>query len=314
MLLWGDKLEFNHYSVMLNECIDNLNIRKDKIYVDGTMGGAGHSFEIAKKLNNSGMLIGIDQDSDAISVATDRLKEFTNIKIVKDNNSNIKKILNDLEINKVDGILLDLGVSSYQLDNKDRGFSYNKDASLDMRMDQTQALSAKNVVNEYSYDKLVKILFDYGEEKYAKSIVKKICEYRENKQIETTMELVDIIKTGIGKYDDKHPAKRTFQALRIEVNGELDLLQKSIRDMIDVLAPNGRFCVITFHSLEDRIVKNIFNEYIGKCTCPKDFPVCICGNKPIIKIINKKPILPTGEELEINSRSKSAKLRVIEKI
>jgi len=307
-------LEFNHYSVMLNECIDNLNIRENCIYVDGTLGGAGHSTKIAERLNGAGLLIGIDQDSDAIEVASKRLEKFNNIKIVKNNNSNIKEILNELKISGVDGILVDLGVSSYQLDNGERGFSYNQDAKLDMRMDQENELTAEYIVNNYSYDDLVKILFEYGEENYSKKIAKKVCEYRENKKIETTLELVDIIKSSIGKYDDKHPAKRTFQALRIEVNGELRLLEKTVRDMIDVLNPKGRLCVITFHSLEDRIVKNVFNDYLGKCICPKNLPVCMCGAKPVIKLINKKPILPSQEELSLNSRSKSAKLRVIEKI
>ena len=307
-------LEFKHYSVMLKECIENLNIRQNCIYVDGTLGGAGHSIEIAKKLSNTGTLIGIDQDSEAIEVASKRLSEFNNVTIVKNNNSNIKNILNDLNVKGVDGILLDLGVSSYQLDNADRGFSYRNDAKLDMRMDTSNPLTAEYIVNNYSYDDLVKILFEYGEENYSKSIAKKICEYREKKKIETTLELVDIIKSSIGKYDDKHPAKRTFQALRIEVNGELRLLENTIRDMIDVLNTNGRLCIITFHSLEDRIVKNVFNEYLGKCTCPKDLPVCICGAKQVIRLINKKPILPSNDELMQNSRSKSAKLRVIEKI
>ena len=307
-------MEFKHYSVMLNECIQMLNIKPDGIYVDGTLGGAGHSFEIAKRLNEQGRLIGIDQDEDAIKTATQRLYNFKNVTIVQDNNKNILNILGSLNIDGVDGILLDLGVSSYQLDNPERGFSYNKDALLDMRMSKDNPLTAQIVVNTYSYEELVKIFFEYGEEKYAKSIAKNICEYRQTKKIETTLELVDIIKSSIGKYDDKHPAKRTFQAIRIEVNGELKLLEQAIKDMIQVLKPNGRLCIITFHSLEDRLVKNVFNEYLGKCVCPKDFPVCICGQKPIVKLVTKKVILPSDEELENNSRSKSAKLRVIEKI
>ena len=307
-------MEFNHYSVMLNECINMLNIKQDGIYVDGTLGGAGHSFEIAKRLNESGRLIGIDQDEDAIKTATQRLYNFSNVTIVKDNNKNIVNILKNLEIDGVDGILLDLGVSSYQLDNAERGFSYNKDANLDMRMDRDNPLTAKIVVNQYSYEDLVKIIFEYGEEKYAKSIAKNICKYREEKEIETTLELAEIIKSSVGKYDDKHPAKRTFQAIRIEVNGELKILENAIKDMIDVLKPQGRLCIITFHSLEDRMVKNVFTEHLGKCTCPKDLPICICGQKPIVKLITKKVILPTDEELLNNSRSKSAKLRVIEKI
>ena len=307
-------MEFNHYSVMLNECINMLNIKQDGIYVDGTLGGAGHSFEIAKRLNENGRLIGIDQDEDAIKTATQRLYNFSNVTIVKDNNKNIVHILDDLKIDGVDGILLDLGVSSYQLDNAERGFSYNKEAILDMRMDKSNPLTAKIVVNEYSYEDLVKIIFEYGEEKYAKSIAKNICKYREEKEIETTLELAEIIKLSVGKYDDKHPAKRTFQAIRIEVNGELTILENAIKDMIDVLKPQGRLCIITFHSLEDRIVKNVFTQHLGKCTCPKDLPVCICGQKPIVKLVTKKVILPSEEELANNSRSKSAKLRVIEKI
>ena len=307
-------MEFNHYPVMLNECINMLNIKQDGIYVDGTLGGAGHSFEIAKRLNENGRLIGIDQDEDAIETATQRLYNFSNVTIVKDNNKNIVHILDDLKIDGVDGILLDLGVSSYQLDNAERGFSYNKEAVLDMRMDKSNPLTAKIVVNEYSYEALVKIIFEYGEEKYAKSIAKNICKYREEKEIETTLELAEIIKSSVGKYDDKHPAKRTFQAIRIEVNGELKILENAIKDMIDVLKPQGRLCIITFHSLEDRIVKNVFTQHLGKCTCPKDLPVCICGQKPIVKLVTKKVILPSEEELNNNSRSKSAKLRVIEKI
>lgn len=307
-------MEFNHYPVMLNECINMLNIKQDGIYVDGTLGGAGHSFEIAKRLNENGRLIGIDQDEDAIKTATQRLYNFSNVTIVKDNNKNIVHILDDLKIDGVDGILLDLGVSSYQLDNAERGFSYNKEATLDMRMDKSNPLTAKIVVNEYSYEDLVKIIFEYGEEKYAKSIAKNICKYREEKEIETTLELAEIIKSSVGKYDDKHPAKRTFQAIRIEVNGELKILENAIKDMIDVLKPQGRLCIITFHSLEDRMVKNVFTQHLGKCTCPKDLPVCICGQKPIVKLVTKKVILPSEEELANNSRSKSAKLRVIEKI
>lgn len=307
-------MEFNHYPVMLNECINMLNIKQDGIYVDGTLGGAGHSFEIAKRLNEKGRLIGIDQDKDAIETATQRLYNFSNVTIVKDNNKNILNILEKLDIPSVDGILLDLGVSSYQLDNAQRGFSYNQDAPLDMRMSQDNILTAATVVNTYSNEELTKIIFEYGEEKYAKNIAKNICKYREEKPIETTLQLVDIIKSSIGKYDDKHPAKRTFQAIRIEVNGELKILKQAITDMIEVLKPQGRLCIITFHSLEDRLVKNVFQEHLGKCTCPKDFPVCICERKPIIQLVTKKVILPTQTELEKNSRSKSAKLRVIEKL
>lgn len=307
-------MEFNHYPVMLNECINMLNIKENGIYVDGTLGGAGHSFEIAKRLNENGKLIGIDQDEDAIKTATQRLYSFSNVTIVKNNNKNILNILKDLNIDGVDGILLDLGVSSYQLDNPQRGFSYNKEADLDMRMDKDNPLTAKTVVNQYSYEELVKIIFEYGEEKYAKNIAKNICKYREEKEIETTIQLAEIIKSSVGKYDDKHPAKRTFQAIRIEVNGELKLLENAIKDMITILKPQGRLCIITFHSLEDRLVKNVFSDHLGKCICPKDLPICMCGQKPIVKLITKKVILPTDEELEKNSRSRSAKLRVIEKI
>lgn len=307
-------MEFNHYPVMLNECINMLNIKENGIYVDGTLGGAGHSFEIAKRLNENGKLIGIDQDEDAIKTATQRLYSFSNVTIVKNNNKNILNILKDLNIDGVDGILLDLGVSSYQLDNPQRGFSYNKEADLDMRMDKDNPLTAKTVVNQYSYEELVKIIFEYGEEKYARNIAKNICKYREEKEIETTIQLAEIIKSSVGKYDDKHPAKRTFQAIRIEVNGELKLLENAIKDMITILKPQGRLCIITFHSLEDRLVKNVFSDHLGKCICPKDLPICMCGQKPIVKLITKKVILPTDEELEKNSRSRSAKLRVIEKI
>lgn len=307
-------MEFKHYPVMLNECINMLNIKQDGIYVDGTLGGAGHSFEIAKRLNSQGGLIGIDQDEDAIKTATQRLYNFSNVTIVKDNNKNILNILKNLNIESVDGILLDLGVSSYQLDNPERGFSYNKDALLDMRMNKDNPLSAQVVVNTYSYEDLTKIIFEYGEEKYAKSIAKNICKYREEQPIQTTLQLVEIIKLSVGKYDDKHPAKRTFQAIRIEVNGELKILKQVITDMISVLKPQGRLCIITFHSLEDRLVKNIFADHLGKCICPKDLPVCICGKKPVVELITKKVILPTEEELKNNSRSKSAKLRVVEKL
>ncbi len=307
-------MEFKHYPVMLNECINMLNIKQDGIYVDGTLGGAGHSFEIAKRLNSQGGLIGIDQDEDAIKTATQRLYNFSNVTIVKDNNKNILNILKNLNIESVDGILLDLGVSSYQLDNPERGFSYNKDALLDMRMNKDNPLSAQVVVNTYSYEDLTKIIFEYGEEKYAKSIAKNICKYREEQPIQTTLQLVEIIKLSVGKYDDKHPAKRTFQAIRIEVNGELKILKQAITDMISVLKPQGRLCIITFHSLEDRLVKNIFADHLGKCICPKDLPVCICGKKPVVELITKKVILPTEEELKNNSRSKSAKLRVVEKL
>jgi len=307
-------LEFNHKSVMLEECIEGLSIKPNGIYVDGTMGGAGHSKEIAKRITEKGLLIGIDRDEEAICVAKERLKEFNNIKFVHDNHDNIKNILESLEITGVDGILLDLGVSSYQLDERNRGFSYMKDATLDMRMDKTQELTAKKVVNEYSEETLSKIIFEYGEERFAKSIARKIVEYRKNKEIETTDELVRIIEDVVPrKNKEGHPAKRTFQAIRIEVNDEIKPLYQTIIDSIDVLNPGGRLCVITFHSLEDRAVKNAFNDSIGKCICPPDLPYCVCGAKSKGKIITKKPLLPKEAEMIENSRSKSAKLRIFEK-
>lgn len=307
-------MEFNHKSVMLEETIEGLSIKPDGIYVDGTMGGAGHSKEIAKKISKEGLLIGIDRDEEAICVAKERLKEFSNIKFVHDNHDNIKNILEELNIAGVDGILLDLGVSSYQLDERNRGFSYMKDATLDMRMDKTQKLTAKKVVNEYSEEKLSKIIFEYGEEKFARAISRKIVEYRKNKEIETTDELVKIIEEVVPrKNKEGHPAKRTFQAIRIEVNDEIKPLYQTIIDSIDVLNPGGRLCVITFHSLEDRAVKNAFNDSKGKCTCPPDLPYCVCGAKSKGKIITKKPLLPNEAEMLENSRSKSAKLRIFEK-
>ena len=278
------------------------------------MWAAGHSKEIAKRITEKGLLIGIDRDEEAICVAKERLKEFNNIKFVHDNHDNIKNILESLEITGVDGILLDLGVSSYQLDETNRGFSYMHDANLDMRMDKTQELTAKKVVNEYSEETLSKIIFEYGEERFAKSIARKIVEYRKNKEIETTDELVRIIEDVVPrKNKEGHPAKRTFQAIRIEVNDEIKPLYQTIIDSIDVLNPGGRLCVITFHSLEDRAVKNAFNDSIGKCICPPDLPYCVCGAKSKGKIITKKPLLPKEAEMIENSRSKSAKLRIFEK-
>ena len=306
--------EFTHIPVLLKECIEGLNIKKNGIYVDGTLGGAGHSLEIAKKLSNTGKLIGIDRDKDAIVKAKQTLKDFNNIIYVKDNHDNIKKILNELEIEAVDGILLDLGVSSYQLDEETRGFSYIKNTPLDMRMDKEQELTAKEVVNTYSEERLADIIFEYGEEKFAKKIARNICEYRKQKQIETTEELVEIIEKSV-PHNPKggHPAKRTFQAIRIEVNNEIEPLYNTVINAIDALKPQGRLCIITFHSLEDRAVKNAYIDSLGKCTCPPDLPYCICGNKAKGKIITKKPILPTEEECIKNSRSKSAKLRIFEK-
>ena len=307
-------MEFNHKSVMLEECIEGLSIKPNGIYVDGTMGGAGHSKEIAKRISKEGLLIGIDRDEEAICVAKERLKEFNNIKFVHDNHDNIKNILEKLDITGVDGILLDLGVSSYQLDERNRGFSYMKDATLDMRMDKTQELTAKKVINEYSEENLSKIIFEYGEERFSRAIARKIVDYRKNKEIETTDELVKIIEGIVPRRNKEgHPAKRTFQAIRIEVNNEIKPLYQTIIDSIDVLNSGGRLCVITFHSLEDRAVKNAYNDSIGKCTCPPDLPYCVCGAKSKGKIITKKTLLPKEAELQENSRSKSAKLRIFEK-
>lgn len=308
-------MEFKHIPVLLNECIENLNINPDGIYVDGTLGGAGHSFYIAQKLSPKGRLIGIDKDEDALKAARKKLKDFKNIEYVNDNHDNIKSILLSLGIEKVDGILLDLGVSSYQLDEAERGFSYMKDAELDMRMDKTQSLTAEYIVNNYKEEELARIIYEYGEEKFSRRIAKNICEYRKIEPINTTMKLVEIIEKSIpkSKNNQGHPAKRTFQAIRIEVNNEIEPLQNTVTDSIDCLNKNGRLCIITFHSLEDRAVKNAFIKEEGLCTCPPDLPYCICGKKEKGKIITKKPILPTKEEMEINTRSKSAKLRVFEK-
>lgn len=312
-----EKIEFNHVSVLLNECIENLNIKPDGIYVDGTMGGAGHSLEIVKKLSEKGMLIGIDRDEEALAVAKERLKEFNNVKYVHDNHDNIDEIIKNLNIKGVDGILLDLGVSSYQIDEKTRGFTYMDDGPLDMRMDKSQKLTAEYIVNNYKEQDLAIIIFEYGEEKFSRKIARNICEYRKNKKIETTGELVKIIEKSIpGKFREKnsHPAKRTFQAIRIEVNNEIEPLYNTIKNSITALNSKGKLCVITFHSLEDRMVKKAYVDAEGKCTCPKDLPYCVCGNVSLGKIITKKPILPTEKEIQENSRSRSAKLRVFEKI
>ena len=312
-----EKIEFNHVSVLLNECIENLNIKPDGIYVDGTMGGAGHSLEIVKKLSEKGMLIGIDRDEEALAVAEERLKDFNNVKYVHDNHDNIDDIIKNLNIKGVDGILLDLGVSSYQIDEKTRGFTYMDDGPLDMRMDKSQKLTAEYIVNNYKEQDLARIIFEYGEEKFSRKIARNICEYRKNKKIETTGELVKIIEKSIpGKFREKnsHPAKRTFQAIRIEVNNEIEPLYNTIKNSITALNSKGRLCVITFHSLEDRMVKKAYVDAEGKCTCPKDLPYCVCGNVSLGKIITKKPILPTEKEMQENSRSRSAKLRVFERI
>ncbi|MCI7030767.1 MAG: 16S rRNA (cytosine(1402)-N(4))-methyltransferase RsmH [Clostridium sp.] len=310
-------MEFNHVSVLLNECLEGLNIKENGIYVDGTLGGAGHSSEILKRLSNEGRLIGIDQDTDALKAAKERLKDYSNVTFVHSNFSNIENVLNNLNIDGVDGILMDLGVSSYQLDEGERGFSYMKDAPLDMRMNRENDFSAYNVVNEYSEEDLYRIIRDYGEEKFAKRIASFIVENRQEKNIETTLELVEIIKNAIpakARREGPHPAKRTFQAIRIEVNSELSILNKTIEDGVEKLNKGGRMAIITFHSLEDRIVKNKFRDLAVSCRCPKEFPVCVCGEKAKVKIISRKAIEPTKEEVEVNPRSRSAKLRVIEKL
>lgn len=308
-------MEFHHISVLLNECIDNLNIKPDGIYVDGTMGGGGHSLEIAKRLT-TGRLICIDQDPNAHEAAGKRLAEYKDrITFVRDNFGNIKSILDSLEIEKIDGMLLDIGVSSHQLDEAERGFSYQQDAPLDMRMNPDRPFSAYDVVNGYDEDELDRVIFTYGEERWARRIAQFIVKEREAKPIETTGELVDIIKKAVPKgarKDGPHPAKRTFQAIRIEVNGELEVLQRAIDDVAARLAVGGRLCIITFHSLEDRIVKEAFRKQENPCICPPQFPVCVCGKKPLGRVITRKPILPSKEELEENPRSRSAKLRVLE--
>ena len=308
-------MEFHHISVLLNECIDNLNIRPDGIYVDGTMGGGGHSLGIAKRLT-TGRLICIDQDPNAHEAAGKRLAEYKDrITFVRDNFGNIKSILDSLGIEKIDGMLLDIGVSSHQLDEAERGFSYQQDAPLDMRMNPDRPFSAYDVVNGYDEDELDRVIFTYGEERWARRIAQFIVKEREAKPIETTGELVDIIKKAVPKgarKDGPHPAKRTFQAIRIEVNGELEVLQRAIDDVAARLAVGGRLCIITFHSLEDRIVKEAFRKQENPCICPPHFPVCVCGKKPLGRVITRKPILPSKEELEENPRSRSAKLRVLE--
>ena len=311
-------MEFKHYSVLRDETIEELNIKPDGIYVDGTLGGAGHSIEICKRLSEKGRLIGIDQDSDAIAAASERLKDYMDrVTIVRSNYSDMKNVVHNLGIDKVDGIVLDLGVSSFQLDTPERGFTYRvEDAPLDMRMDDRQALTARDIVNDYSEMELFRIIRDYGEDKFAKNIAKHIVQARANKPIETTGELNEIIKAAIPskvRATGGHPSKRTYQAIRIELNHELDVLQDNLDDMIDLLNDEGRICIITFHSLEDRIVKSNFKKNENPCTCPSNFPVCVCGNKSKGHVITRKPILPSEKELEENSRSKSAKLRVFEK-
>lgn len=311
-------MEFHHYSVLLNETIENLNIRPDGIYVDGTLGGGGHSYQILKRLGENGKLIGIDQDADAIQAAGERLAEFGNkATLIRSNYANMKEELHAIGVNGVDGIVLDLGVSSFQLDTPERGFTYREpDAPLDMRMDDRNSLTARDIVNTYSENDLYRIIRDYGEDKFAKNIAKHIVAARQKQEITTTGELNEIIKAAIPqkvRATGGHPSKRTYQAIRIELNHELDVLRDNLDDMIDLLNPGGRICIITFHSLEDRIVKSNFKKNENPCTCPPSFPVCVCGNKSKGTVITRKPILPSEKELEENSRSKSAKLRVFEK-
>ncbi len=311
-------MEFKHISVLLEETIEGLQIKPDGIYVDGTLGGGGHSYHICEKLNENGRLIGIDQDEDAIRAASNRLEPFKDrVTIVRSNYEKMKTVVEELQIEKVDGILLDLGVSSFQLDDQSRGFTYmEENAMLDMRMDQRQSMTAKDIVNEYSEGDLYRMIRDYGEDRFAKNIAKHIVQRRQERPIETTGELVEIIRQSIPmkiQVTGGHPAKRTFQAIRIELNRELSVLEDTLDEMIELLNPGGRICVITFHSLEDRIVKTIFKRNEDPCTCPREFPVCICGKKSKGKVISRKPILPTEEEMEHNKRAKSAKLRIFER-
>lgn len=309
-------MAFSHYSVLLKETIENLNIKEDGIYVDGTTGGGGHALQVVKHLSDKGRFFGIDQDDAAITAATERLADYAEkITLIRSNYCQMKEVLSEYGVEKVDGIVLDLGVSSYQLDTEERGFSYRFDTPLDMRMDRRQSLTAKDIVNGYPERELYRIIRDYGEDQFAKNIAKHIVQAREKKEIVTTGELAEIIKGAIpAKFRQSgHPAKQTFQAIRIECNRELEVLRDSLDMMIDLLNPGGRLCIITFHSLEDRLVKSAFKKAENPCTCPPEFPVCVCGKKPKGKVISRKPILPTEEELAENSRSKSAKLRVFEK-
>ena len=311
-------MEFRHVSVMFSECMKMLNIRPDGIYVDGTLGGGGHSSGICERLNQEGLLIGIDRDRDALNVASKNLERFDCQKqFVQSNYSGIKRVLDDLGIDGIDGALLDLGVSSFQLDNAARGFSYMQDAPLDMRMNADDPFSAYDVVNGYSEKQLTEIIKKYGEERWASRIINFIVNLRNQGEITTTGQLVDIIKAAIpasARREGPHPAKRTFQAIRIEVNEELTQLEKAVTDFMDVLNPGGRLCIITFHSLEDRIVKEKFNERLHPCTCPKEFPICVCGKTADVKKVLGKPMVATEQELELNPRARSAKLRVIEKL
>ncbi len=310
--------EFNHISVLLDESVDFLDVKPQGVYVDGTLGGGGHASLVCSKLSKGATFVGIDRDMTAINAASKRLEQFGDIvNIVHSNFSEIKTVLKNLGIQKIDGAILDLGVSSPQLDTAERGFSYNMDARLDMRMNRDDALSAFEVVNGYAESELAKIIFDYGEERFARQIARAIVTEREKSEIETTFQLRDIIKSAVPakmRFADKHPAKRTFQAIRIEVNNELGILKQAVEDFVDVLNPGGVLSVITFHSLEDRIVKQTFAELASGCQCPKDFPVCVCGKSPIVKIINKKPVISGEKELENNNRAHSAKLRAVKKI
>ncbi len=314
----AEKINFSHRSVLLDECIESLNIKPDGIYVDGTAGGGGHSLEIAKRLTGGGRLIAIDRDDAAIAAATERLSDHLDrVTFVRNNFSSASDVCRELGIEKIDGILLDLGVSSYQLDTVERGFTHNTDAPLDMRMDRRGELDAYTVVNTYSFEALKKVIWEYGEERFAPKIASAIVKRREIKPIETTGELVDIIKGAIpaaAREGGHHPAKRTFQAIRIEVNGELDAIEPAIRHAKDIMNTGGRIVIITFHSLEDRIVKQTYIDMASGCTCPRDLPICVCGKKPEVKVLTRKPILPSADEVEGNPRSRSAKLRVAEKI
>lgn len=306
-------MQFNHISVLADEVIENLNIKEDGIYVDLTLGKGGHSKKILQRLSSKGRLIGLDQDQDALNAAKENLKDFSNVSFIKSNFENIDKVLQDLGISKIDGALMDIGVSSYQIDNKDRGFSYMNDGPLDMRMDRENELTAAKVLNEYPTDQLVRIFSSYGEERYSKTIARKIVERRAEKPFESTFDLRDLIQKT-SRSNEPHPEKRVFQALRIEVNRELEVLEKTLEKVIDHLDTDGRLCVISFHSLEDRIVKNTFNDLAKDCICPPELPVCVCNHKAKIKIITKKPIVAKKEELDKNSRAKSAKLRVCQRI
>lgn len=314
----SEKINFSHRSVLLDECIEGLNIKPDGIYVDGTAGGGGHSYHIAERLTGGGRLIAIDRDDAAIAAAGERLKPFADrVTIVRNNFSSIADVCMMLSVDKIDGVLLDLGVSSYQLDTAERGFTHNADAPLDMRMDRRGELDAFTVVNTYSFDQLKKVIYNYGEERFAPKIASAIVNRREKELIKTTGELVDIIKSAIpaaAREGGHHPAKRTFQAIRIEVNGELDAIEPTIRSATKLLAPGGRIAIITFHSLEDRIVKQTYAELAKGCDCPKSLPICVCGKKPEVDVLTRKPILPSAEEIESNPRSRSAKLRIAEKI